>query len=100
MSSDNGKQSVMENFCDKLSCLYPTEFSLCRIDLRCLSKSTSICVETTLYQNKSKPLKSVPDSTADAMHFGVDTTWLTGYAKERFSFIHNWSANQRNYSTS
>ena len=28
------------------------DFSLCRIDFRCVSKSTSICVEMTLYRNK------------------------------------------------
>ena len=47
--------------------------------------SKRLCIET------SKPLKSVLDSTAhvyDAMHLGVDTTWQTGDAKERFSFIH------------
>ena len=38
--------------------------------------------------------------TFDVIHFGIDTTWQTGDVKERFSFIYNWSANQRNYSTS
>ena len=42
-------------------------FSLRRIDLRCVSKSTSICVETTLYPNERKPLKSVKDFIARMM---------------------------------
>ena len=32
------------------------------------------------------------------MHVGIDdTTWQNGDAKQRFSFIDNWSANQSNY---
>ena len=31
--------------------LYWIDFSLCWIDFRCVSKLTSICVETTLYRN-------------------------------------------------
>ena len=34
------------------------------------------------------------------MHFGIGTIWWTGDKKQRFSFIYNWSADQRNYSTS
>ena len=37
---------------------YRIDLCLCQIDLRCVSKSTSICVETTLYRNKrTVPLK-------------------------------------------
>ena len=42
-------------------------FSLRRIDLRCVSNSTSIGVEMTLYRNERKPLKSVPDFIARMM---------------------------------
>ena len=38
--------------------------------------------------------------TYHATHFGIDTTWRMGDAKQRFGFIYNWSANQRNYYTS
>ena len=44
--------------------LYQIDFSLCWIGIRCVSQSTSICVETTLYKNERKPLKSVLDCIA------------------------------------
>ena len=43
------------------------DFSLYRISFRCVSKSTFICVETTLYWIKCKPLKSIPDCIAHTM---------------------------------
>ena len=70
------------------------DFSLYWIDFRCVSKSTSICVEMTLY------LKSSQTALHNVMHFGIDTTWQTHDVKERFGFIYNWSANQRNHSNS
>ena len=47
--------------------LYWVDFSLYRIDFRCVSKSTSVCVETTLYWNKRTPFKSIPDCIAHMM---------------------------------
>ena len=49
------------------SLLLRNDFSLCQIDLKCVSKLTFVCVETTLYQNERKPLKSVPDFIARMM---------------------------------
>ena len=73
--------------------LYRIDLRLCRIDLRCISKSTSICVETTLYGNK-RTCEICPrlHCTYDAMHLGIDTTWRTDDAKECYSFIYNCSA--------
>ena len=47
--------------------LYRIDFSLGRVNFGCESKLTSICVETTLYWNKRKPLKSVPHYIAHTM---------------------------------
>ena len=59
------------------------DFHLCRIEFRCVSKSTSICVETTLYRNKRKPLKSVPDGIAHTMGCTLGSTlWQTGGVKD------------------
>ena len=77
----------------------------------------SVCVESTLdvYRNRlpfvSKQLcfeTSINLSNQSltalhiqfAMHLGIDTKWQRGDAKVRISFIHNWSVNQRNHSTS
>ena len=59
-----------------------------------------MCIEIDFYMYLYKPLKSDPDCIAhyDAMHFGIKDR--TGDPKERFSFIYNWRAKQRNYSTS
>ena len=35
-----------------------------------------------------------------AVNFGIDTIWQMGDAKQGFSFMYNWSANQRNCATS
>ena len=80
------------------------DFSLYRIDFRCALKMTSICVETTLYRNKPKPLKSIPHCIVHMMRCTlgsmIHTTWRTADVKQHFSFTYNWSAKQRNYSTS
>ena len=71
------------------SLLLSNNFSLNQNDFGCLSESTSMCVEMTLYRNERKPLKSVPlHCTYDVMHFGIDTTWRTDDVKESFGFIY------------
>ena len=79
-------------------------------------ETTSVCIESALdvYRNRvplvlkwlcietNINLLNLPrlHCTYDAMHFGIDTTWRTADAKKHFSFKYNWSANQKNYSTS
>ena len=55
------------------------DFHLCRNDF----------VSKQAYTFQNRPRLHYTD---DAMHFGIDTTWRTGDAKERYSFIYNCSS--------
>ena len=58
-----------------------------------------LCIEMS--KNLSNAFQTAFHIQCNALcDFGIITTWWTGNVKERFSFIYNWSDNQRNYSTS
>ena len=84
---------LLVHFCFETASVCIKLISVCPIDLRCVSKSTPISVETTLYRNK-RTLEICPrlHCTYDAMHFGIDTTWRTDDVKECYRFIYNCSA--------
>ena len=80
--------------------LYWIDLSLCRIDFRSVSKSTSIRVKTTLSCNKRTPFRSIPDCIPHTMRCTLGSI-QHGRQVTRKNVIASYIlyCYQRNYST-